>query len=91
MRYYISSDQKDEILDSDFDIVFGEDNNKKTGVTWLSAKSKERLNARVLSFTSDALYTDLSGNEKFAGMSYCKLMSPVRMVEWLIHERRFIK
>ncbi len=64
---------------------FAADKEFKTGFQWVSSGlSFERKGERVAIVASPFLFTDLNAPQQFAGMFYCKLMSPARIAEWIM-------
>ena len=88
---FLNNSEKDGLLERGFEIVFEDDIENSTGISWVSTGSKQKLEGNTLHVSSSTLYTDLKAAQRFAGMRYCKLMSPVRMLEWLSFESKFIK
>jgi pimeloyl-ACP methyl ester carboxylesterase len=65
--------------------VFEADEVWGSGIRWASDSFQlKRDKSGVARVRSPVLFTDLNAPDRFAGMFYCKLLSPARVAEWML-------
>ncbi len=90
MRYaleHVSPAAKTRYLTKGYQLVFLPDKEVGTGISWVSsglAFNKVSDGSRAFEVKSTGMVTSLDADARFAGMHYCKLLSPAKAVEWVM-------
>jgi hypothetical protein len=85
LQRWNQTDRKSMYLDSGSLIKFSSDISKKAGPLWIRGDSSMQNGTDGYIVRSCSLYTSIDFPiANVAGMYYCKLMSPARMLEWML-------
>ncbi len=81
----LSAKSRQRFVEKGANFVFEPDEVWGSGIRWASDSLKLKRGADGLArVSSPVLYTDLNAPARFAGMFYCKLLSPARIAEWML-------
>ena len=82
----LSESSRERYEDKGWQVRFEDDLTHRTGATWSASglEFEENSDERTLTIRSSRLTTSSEGWSLFAGMHYCKLLSPARALEWMM-------
>ena len=81
----LSEDQYQRYLDSGKTLDFAKEKKHSTGIGWLSSRS-ELIDEEDGEYfvRSQSLYTSINAPKSFSGMTYCKFVTPARLLDWYL-------
>ena len=81
----LSEDQYQRYLDSGKTLDLAKEKKHSTGIGWLSSRS-ELIDEEDGEYfvRSQSLYTSINAPKSFSGMTYCKFVTPARLLDWYL-------